>query len=77
MAEQSKPRFGERSGIYRDIVGKMERALRNDTGCTLSHEQVVAVLRSPAWMLLVEKERQDLLAKYNAADEGGEGRLEE
>jgi hypothetical protein len=55
----------------------MERALRNDTGCTLSHEQVVAVLRSPAWMLLVEKERQDLLAKYDAADEGAGYRLEE
>jgi hypothetical protein len=36
---------------------------------------VVAILRSPAWMLLMEKEREALLAKYDATE--GDNKVDE
>jgi len=54
--------------IYSRILRKMERSLRNNTGCRLSHEEMVAILRSPAWMLIVEKEREELIEMVEARE---------
>lgn len=58
---------------YSRIFHKMDRALRNGRGCTLSHDDLVAILRSPAWMAIVEKEREELLAMVapDNTDESG------
>ena len=68
MTDDTLRRFGERPGIYHKIVRKLERAIRHGTSCNLTHEQLVAILRTPAWMLLAERERADLLAQYDQED---------
>jgi hypothetical protein len=72
LSDPIPPRFGERPGIYQEIHDKIERALRNNTGCTFSNEQLVALLRTPIWTLLMEKVREELLAKYDAVEAGNE-----
>lgn len=64
------PSFDE--SCYSRILHKMDRALRNGRGCTLSHDDLIAILRSPAWMIIVEKEREELLAlvETEQVDEG-------
>lgn len=51
-------------GVYGHLREKFERALRNRTGARVSHEELVALLKSPAWMLLAQKEREELLADH-------------
>lgn len=45
--------------IYSRILRKMQRALRNGTGCQLGNEELAALLHSDAWMLLAKAEWEE------------------
>lgn len=53
--------FGPKKGVS-GIVRKMQRALRNGTGCNLSQREIAEIVRSPAWMLVLEREGEEMLA---------------
>lgn len=55
--------------VYSKLVEKMQRALRRGGGCTLTHAEMVAILKSDAWMLLAKAERDALIAEHGEADD--------
>lgn len=55
---------------YGRLISKMQRALRNGTGCNFSNSEVRAFLHSEAWRALVQAEWEELKAE-NPLGEGG------
>lgn len=57
------------SSHFSNMRRKMDRAIRNGTGMTVSKDEVSAFIKSPAWMLLLQKEREELLAMAGEASD--------
>lgn len=53
-----------RSIGFRGLLSKMQRALRNGTGCTLSYDEVVLLLHLPVWPALIAAEAEELRAAH-------------
>ena len=55
---------------YGHLMSKMQRALRNGTGCNFTNAELRAFLHSEAWKALVQAEWEELKAE-NPIGEGG------
>lgn len=55
--------YGYEPDAYGRLMSKMQRALRNGTGCNFSNAEVRAFLHSEAWQALVQAEWDELKAE--------------
>lgn len=59
---------------FRSIMAKIQRALRNGTGCHLSYDELVILLNSPVWPAVVAAETEELRQLHPMKRGGRDGR---